>query len=327
MPSSKSTSKSAKAVRAAGKVSPSRKGGGDRTGLAKKSKVSKRQIPWLTVGAAAVIIAFVGALAYNLVPKFQEQAELEKYTFSEDNQDPSKDIDGVVKKEYPGGFHVTGTQRVAYDATPAFGGTHDENWATCTGTVYSTPIRTENAVHSLEHGAVWIAYNPDKVDGAGLDTLKQKVEGKQFTMLSPYPGLDTAVSLQSWGHQLKLDSADDKRIGQFIMALRQNPYNNPEPRAGCSTPYFDTDNPPPFDPNPPGPDAIAVDGKGLEQDQTELNGDPSGMPPGMQTDPATGLPIDPSTGLPFDPNTGMPIDPSTGLPMQIPGLTPPPAGG
>jgi hypothetical protein len=78
-------------------------------------------------------------------------------------------------------------------------------------------------------------------------------------MLSPYPGLDRPISLQSWGHQLKLDSADDPRIDRFIAALRQNRYQSPEPGARCDTfdpSGFDVADPPPFEPGPPGPDAL-----------------------------------------------------------------------
>src|SRR5205085_10175017 len=141
-------------------------------------------------------------------------AALAKWIPSEENKDPSTQIPGVVKKDYPAGKHVSPTQRVAYDQSPPFGGPHDGNWAACTGTVYPKAVRTENMVHALEHGAVWLAYNPDQVTGPTLDTLKQKVSGQQFTTLSPYPGLDKPVSVQSWGHQLKLDRVDDPRLDQ-----------------------------------------------------------------------------------------------------------------
>ncbi|MBH0777358.1 DUF3105 domain-containing protein [Nocardia bovistercoris] len=289
MPSSNSASKSAKAVRAAGKTSPSAKKSGGKGKLP-----GNRQIPWLAIAAAAVIIALIGALAFSLVPKYREQAELDRFTPSAEKKDPSDQIDGVLKKDYAqgAGKHIASNQRVAYDQTPAFGGPHDSIWAACTGVVYSKPIRTENAVHSLEHGAVWIAYNPDKVDASGVETLSKKVTGKQYTLMSPYPGLDAPISLQSWGHQLKLDSPDDKRINQFITALRQNPYAYPEVGADCSNPYFDRDNPTPFDPAPPGPDAIPMDGTGVSTDQSELGG--GGSIPGMPNIPGVpGLP----TGL------------------------------
>ncbi len=66
-------------------------------------------------------------------------------------------------------------------------------------------------MHSLEHGAVWITYNPDEVSDDDIDTLADLVEDETGRMLSPYAGLDSPISIQSWNHQLKVDSADDIR--------------------------------------------------------------------------------------------------------------------
>ncbi|MGW4634977.1 DUF3105 domain-containing protein [Nocardia sp. NPDC004415] len=286
---SRTSATSAKAVRAAGKSSPSRKPG--------KGKLpgKKREVPWALLGAGVAIVALIGLLAYSLVPKYLDQAaireaqtDLKEWVPSKDNQDPSAKIEGVVKQDYPAGLHVTPEQRVAYDKSPAYGGPHDGAWANCTGTVYAKPIRMENAVHSLEHGAVWIAYNPDKVDAAGVEKLSNFVKGRQFSLMSPYPGLDSAISLQSWGHQLKLDSADDARIKQFISALRENPYAYPEVGASCSNPIFDANNPPPFDSSPYGPEAVPMDGAGLTQDQSELAGAGGGGIPGVPSIPMPG---------------------------------------
>ena len=68
-------------------------------------------------------------------------------------------------------------------------------------------------------------------------------------VMSPYPGLDSPVSLQSWGHQLKVDDATDPRIDEFISSLKQNQYTHPEVGASCDAigpGAFDQDNPPPF---------------------------------------------------------------------------------
>jgi Protein of unknown function (DUF3105) len=62
--------------------------------------------------------------------------------------------------------------------------------------------------------------------------------------LWPYPGLDSPISLQAWAHQLKVDSASDERVQQFITALRQNRWVYPETGATCQQPSFDTTNPP-----------------------------------------------------------------------------------
>jgi hypothetical protein len=182
---------------------------------------------------------------------------------SPDNPDPTDDIEGVTKEYYPAAYHVLPTARVRYEFSPPFGGRHDGVWASCTGVVYPEAIRTENAVHSLEHGAVWITYNPDEVDTDAVALLAERVDGVDYTLMSPYPGLDHAVSVQSWGHQLKVDRADDPRIDQFIAATRQNVETGvysedpdasgfPEPGATCATipGAFDPLDPPPFDPRP-----------------------------------------------------------------------------
>ncbi|AXB44918.1 DUF3105 domain-containing protein [Amycolatopsis albispora] len=185
----------------------------------------------------------------------ERDRELTAFMPSEDNPDPSGAIPGIVRRDYDPGLHVVAPQRVAYDHSPPFGGRHDQVWANCNGVVYPTAVRTEHLVHSLEHGSVWIAYNPDRVTGDERAKLAERVEGKPYLVMSPYPGLDQPISLQSWGHQLKVPTADDERIDQFITALLLNPATYPEPGAPCDSIGFDQDAPPPFDPTPPGPDA------------------------------------------------------------------------
>lgn len=189
--------------------------------------------------------------------------DLSRFEPSEDNQDPSEDIQGVEVVDYEQGLHTqSATQRVAYDKTPPFGGAHAQVWADCQGTVYDDPVRTEHMVHSLEHGTVWIAYNADDLSNSDLRELVEKVEGQPYMMLSPWPDLDQPVSLQSWGHQLKVDAVDDPRIDQFIAALRANDYTTPEPGARCDSQDtgFDVTDPPAFEFSAPGPNAMPVDG-------------------------------------------------------------------
>lgn len=173
-----------------------------------------------------------------------------------------EDIPGVVHVPYALGQHVVAPQRVAYDRSPPFGGAHDQVWAACNGVVYDKAVRTENMIHSLEHGAVWIAYHPERLSGDEVHTLAGKVEGTPYTMMSPYPGLDQPISLQSWGYQLKLSSAGDARIDRFLSTVRNNQEYTPEFGAPCDPlgpDLFDQDNPPPFEPGPPGADAVPVD--------------------------------------------------------------------
>ena len=218
----------------------------------------KNGVPWGTVLGVVALLAFIGVIAASIVPRYMDRREAQQYAPSAEAPDPSVNIPGVVRAEYAAGDHVRPEQRVAYDQAPPYGGPHDGVWATCTGTLYSKPIRTENAVHSLEHGAVWITYDPQRLSTEQISALADMVEGQSYTFMSPYPGMDSPVSVQSWGHQLKVTDPADERLAQFISALRLNENTYPEPGASCATPYFDTNNPPPFDPSPPGPDAVPV---------------------------------------------------------------------
>ncbi|HEY5877320.1 MAG TPA: DUF3105 domain-containing protein [Nakamurella sp.] len=262
---------------------------------AKKSRppapvVSRRQgLPWLTIGAVVAVVALAAGIFLVVFNKTQEKNAaadaLAPWTPSVDNPDPSVNIPGIyvgantpATADTPAGYvdykaaiHVNADQRVAYNRYPPVGGPHDGTWANCTGIVYATAVRSENMVHTLEHGAVWIAYNPDTIADGDLAILTSLVQGQPYTTLTPYPGLDSPISLQAWAHQLKVDSASDERVKQFITALRQNRWVYPETGVTCQQPSFDVDNPPAFDPTPPGADAIPMSGTGGVVNSTEMS--------------------------------------------------------
>jgi uncharacterized protein DUF3105 len=268
-----------------------------------RSAAVKRPKPWGTVG---IVVALVALAVVVFGYAYIKISDANAWKPSNSNQDPSKDIAGIVKVDYPQGLHVSPTQRVAYDQSPPFGGPHDGVWASCEGMVYPNPVRTENMVHMLEHGAVWIAYNPDKVKGADLDKLKAKVTGQDFIALSPYPGLDHPFSLQSWGHQLKLDNPDDQRVDEFIKSLKRNNYTFPEPGARCdTTDGFDPTNPPPFDASPPPADAVKMDGTGATTAPIQGGQEAPAAPvSGAGAPPASGAGAPPASGAGAPPASG-----------------------
>lgn len=185
-----------------------------------------------------------------------------KWEPGETNPDPSVDIPDIYIGNptlYAQRYHFAAPNRVAYDRYPPVGGPHDPVWAACDGVVYTKPVRNEIMVHSLEHGAVWFAYNPQTLPTTDIATLADLVRSTPYLVMTPYPGLDAPISLQSWGHQLKVDAADDPRISQFVKSLLRNPYLTPEANATCAQPTFDVDNPPAFDGSAPGPGAIQLD--------------------------------------------------------------------
>ena len=128
------------------------------------------------------------------------------------------------------GQHQAGP--IQYKTVPPVAGPHNAAWQTCMGSVYDAPIANEHAVHSLEHGAVWVTYKAG-LPADQVTKLTEKVQGKEKMLLSPVQGLDRNVSLQAWGYQLKVDTVDDARIDDFIRALRTNA--TVEPGATCSS--------------------------------------------------------------------------------------------
>jgi Protein of unknown function (DUF3105) len=184
----------------------------------KKNALTQRQVPWGGIAFFAVIgLIAVVAIGYAFLQSRPSSA------------DDASSIKGVVVKNGLTRNHTA--DPVKYDANPPMGGDHDPMWQNCDGRVYDQPLRNENAVHSLEHGAVWITYRPG-LAAAQLDALKAKVERTDYTFLSPYPSLDAPVALTAWGHQLKLQDAGDARVDRFLSAFVKGP-QTPEPGAAC----------------------------------------------------------------------------------------------
>jgi len=121
---------------------------------------------------------------------------------------------------------------VSYEQSPPVGGDHNPVWQNAG--FYEEPVPNEKAVHTLEHGAVWITYSPDLPQDQ-KDKLQDIVQGQDCLIASPYPDLpgDTPVVASAWGKQLKLGSADDPRLEQFISVFRKGP-QTPEPGAPCT---------------------------------------------------------------------------------------------
>src|SRR4051794_20136053 len=203
-----------------------------------KSIVNQKQTPWGLIITTAVVVLFaIGVIAVVIATsnsKKNSGSGSNAYTRSE--LAAAKQINGVKYHVEPNHTHKEGVLK--YDTTPPTGGDHSQYWADCTGTVYNQPIANENAVHMLEHGAIWVTYNPNDIKGGQLAQLKKYVAGIDRMALSPYPDLKSPISLQAWNYQLFLNSASDPRIAQFIAALKYNPKTTPEYGATCSQPTF-----------------------------------------------------------------------------------------
>ena len=145
--------------------------------------VTKRSTPWGMIAAVTVVVLFAGGVfGYASGQPGQataKRAALAKFTPSATNQDPST---ADRRHRRRSSTRAASTSRRT-SRSPTRTARRSAARTTATGppaTAWSTrpPVRTENLVHSLEHGAVWIAYNPDQVTGDALGTLQQKVDGE-----------------------------------------------------------------------------------------------------------------------------------------------------
>jgi hypothetical protein len=122
------------------------------------------------------------------------------------------------------------TSPVSYPQNPPVGGPHNPVWQNCG--FYDQPVRNENAVHSMEHGAVWITYQPNLARDQ-VDRLAGLARGQTYVLVSPYPGLPAPVVASAWGVQEWFHGAADQRLGEFVAKYRQGP-QTPEPGAACT---------------------------------------------------------------------------------------------
>ncbi|MEU5531729.1 DUF3105 domain-containing protein [Streptomyces sp. NPDC020362] len=179
----------------------------------------------ITITLSTVIVAGLvgwGAYAVDNADRKKEQKAAEA----------AKPISGEkvwdVKKL--GRNHVQG--KVSYPMNPPVGGNHNPVWLTCNGNVYTKAVPNENAVHSLEHGAVWVTYN-DKATKADIKTLADKVSTTPYTLMSPDKAQSGTIVLSAWAHQLSVKTASDPRVAQFLTKYVQGP-QTPEPGAACT---------------------------------------------------------------------------------------------
>ncbi len=136
--------------------------------------------------------------------------------------------------------HVAGP--VTYTELPPVGGSHSAIWMNAG--VYTKPVPTERAVHNLEHGGVWITYNPN-LSASDLKTLtsfvtKQSLiaengdgvsnQSNRYIDLSPWTSnaLPTPIVISAWGYQLQVTSPTDPRLQAFVDKFRNSKTYSPE---------------------------------------------------------------------------------------------------
>jgi hypothetical protein len=125
-------------------------------------------------------------------------------------------------------LHVT--EGPEYPFEPPVGGDHNPVWANCG--LYDGVVPPAFAVHSLEHGAVWITYSTD-VSDEQLRTLDAMVGADPKLLVSALNDAPAPFVLSAWGVQRYVASIDDPAVAEFIDA-HEDADTAPEPGYPCS---------------------------------------------------------------------------------------------
>ena len=175
----------------------------------------------------------VGADLADVLPTVSTMAASSAPLPSPETRDGSggspEGIEGVVSVPVTSAEHVR--HDVEYPTAPPAGGPHLGAWLNCG--FYTVPVLDELAVHSLEHGAVWVTYRSDVPAGA-LSDLAALATRLPYLLVSPYEAQDSPLVLTAWARQLPLDSLDDARFERFLDVYMFDGPTTPEPGAVCS---------------------------------------------------------------------------------------------
>ena len=175
-----------------------------------KSPAKENQLRnYIILGVVALGIIALGALLYQNLQEPEALSDLVRSVGLERGHDENVAYEGIE--------------------LPPVGGIHSGIWQNCG--IYDEAVLAKNAVHSMEHGAVWITYQPELPAG-DVNRLRDTVAGEPYVLLSPYEGLKSPVVLTAWGIQLEVDEANDNRIATFIERYERGP-QTPEPGATC----------------------------------------------------------------------------------------------
>ncbi|MER5849437.1 DUF3105 domain-containing protein [Streptomyces sp. NPDC002012] len=189
----------------------------------RKERARERRSRIITLTASvAVIAALVAGGGYLMsAANDKEEAEVEA---------KSSPVQGERTWDKLAQNHVE--KKVDYPMNPPVGGDHNPVWMNCDADVYTKAIPKENAVHSLEHGAVWVTYT-SKAKPADIKKLGKRVEATPYSLMSPVEDQAAPLMLSAWGRQVTVTSATDARVAQFFTKYVQGP-QTPEPGAACT---------------------------------------------------------------------------------------------
>ena len=177
----------------------------------------------LVVGSIAIAVVVVGALVFTSLP----------------DNGPEPSTAALLGEEVPHAqaSHVRGADELILpESVPPVGGPHfgHDLGGPLSASVYDEPVPEGNVIHSLEHGMVWISYNPDLVDAEVMRMLLDVADThSRDVILSPRPTNEMAIAAVSWGQRQRWDTIVSTESASVASELTQfvetNRDRSPEP--------------------------------------------------------------------------------------------------
>lgn len=129
-------------------------------------------------------------------------------------------LEDVQQHPNEGTDHVSPDTDVEYDTTPPTSGPHYSG--TVEAGFYTEAQPAGDIVHTLEHGAVVIYYDPDALPPEAEQSLKEWASAHTGTWKSvvvvpnTYESVDSPYVLTAWRHSLRLSDYDTEVVQAFL---------------------------------------------------------------------------------------------------------------
>lgn len=96
--------------------------------------------------------------------------------------------------------------------------------------IYDHQVADGNAIHSLEHGIVWITYDPELIAGEALQLLEDVANDfRRDVILSPREPSALPIYAVSWGRILRIDGTNGVEVDALRDFIDANRNRSPEP--------------------------------------------------------------------------------------------------
>jgi hypothetical protein len=125
--------------------------------------------------------------------------------------------------------HVDEGETVDYETTPPAYGFHSPGSLQCG--IWGEQQPSEPFVHSLEHGAVGLLYDPQSAEPQAIERLEAIAGRSDSHIISmPFAGMEHPITIVSWGEMMELDELDEPALREYVETFRDK---GPESGQSC----------------------------------------------------------------------------------------------